>query len=979
MNKVIGSLYTKTEYSMLNSTLQLEDLFKAHLERGYDFITLTDDNLHALYKFLKLSKKYKLKPIIGLELNINFRDINLVFLVYARNDQELKILTRLATLKALENEILFANIINDLRNLVVVIPNYQKFILDNFQNEDYLKDSLGYLKERIKDFYIGISNQSERLTEVSLSLNKLSELLNIKVLPTRKVSYLNKEDKKTYHVLKKIENILYEESNEDLSLVSKQELIKEYKKEKGIFDLQYLIFKETSYGYLDNKFDLPKYPTKDNVDAKSYLDALARLGLKKRLEKIVNADYKLYQERLLHELDVINKMGYNDYFLIVYDFVRFAKTNDILVGPGRGSAAGSLVAYCLGITEVDPIEYDLLFERFLNIDRRTMPDIDLDFPDNKRDLVIDYVKQKYGEKHVVTISTFTTFAEKSSIRDIARIMKIDNSRTTAIINALQKNTLDETDYQAQELIKVAKTLEGLPRQTGTHAAGIILSKENLEEYVPLQKGPHDMLQSQFEASDLESLGFLKIDFLGLRNLSIIDEIYKLENIKIKLNDIPLNDEKTFETLKNVETTGIFQLESYGMKNVIRKLKPENFEDIVALLALFRPGPMEFIDSYINSRHGGSYELVDPSIDEILKPTFGIIVYQEQIMKIAQTFAGYSLSQADLLRRGIAKKDKEILDKEKNNFISKALEQKRDQQVAEKIYNYIERFADYGFNRSHSVAYALLAYQMAYLKTHYFQTFMAVLLSSVTSNTELVENYVKEVRSKKYDVLKPDIRYSTARFLKTKYSILSPLLLIKGLGINTVDKILEERAKEPFKDYNQFKSRMKGIINEKNLISLIHSGALDSFGLTHATMLQSTNLNQTGFENFLDDYKEKELEELDFDILKMNEKEVLGFNLYYAFDQTYKKLVEKYNLENPNLTDKQVKFIGKVLKVKIIKTKRNEEMCFVDFDCGNVEISATIFPKDYINYVKLLDEKYLLVNASYSEKGYIVNKLEKVKV
>nr|WP_051658943.1 DNA polymerase III subunit alpha [Acholeplasma hippikon] len=976
---MIGTLYTKTEYSMLNSTLQLEALFSLHKERGYDFISLVDDNLHALYKFLKLSEKYQIKSIIGLDIKLNFREMNLNFLVYARNDKELKILTKLATKKEVSDELNFADVISDLKELVVVIPSFQSYILNNYANKELLTEIFKYLKERIKSFYIGVSNQSELLTNVTTYLKEIARELEIGLLPTRKISYANKEDQKTYHVLRKIENNLYEESYEDLSLITKQDLIKEYKKEHGIFDFQYEVFKNTKYTYLNNKFELPKYPTKDNVDAKSYLEALAKLGLKKRLEKIEHKNEKVYQDRLVHELNVIDQMGYNDYFLIVYDFVKFAKTNDILVGPGRGSAAGSLVAYCLGITEVDPIQYDLLFERFLNIDRRTMPDIDLDFPDNKRDLVIDYVKNKYGEKHVVTISTFTTFAEKSSIRDIARILKLDNSRTTAIINAMQKNKLDETDYEAIELISVAKTLEGLPRQTGTHAAGIILSKENLDDFVPLQKGPHDMLQSQLEASDLESLGFLKIDFLGLRNLAIIDEIYKLEKIDTKLSDIPLDDKKTFETLKNVETTGIFQLESYGMKNVIRKLKPETFEDIVALLALFRPGPMDFIDSYIKSRHGGGFELVDPSIDEVLKPTFGIIVYQEQIMKIAQMFAGYSLSQADLLRRGIAKKDKEILEKEKSNFVKKAIENGRDEKVALKIYDYIERFADYGFNRSHSVAYALLAYQMAYLKTHYFQTFMSVLLSSVTSNTELVENYVKEVRSKKYDVLKPDIRYSTDKFIKTKYSILSPLLLIKGLGVNTVEKILEERAKGPFKDYNEFKVRMKGILNEKNLISLIHAGALDSFGLTHATMLASTNLNQTGFENFLDDYKEKEFSELDFEILKAHEKEAIGFNLYYVMDLTFKTLTEKYGLENPDFTKNQVKFIGKVLKVKTIKTKQNANMCFVDFDCGKEEISATIFPKEYNDYVKLLDEKYLLVYASSSEKGYIVNKIEKVKV
>ncbi len=977
---MIGALYTQSAYSMLNSTLQLEAIFLAGKERNLEFIALSDEkNLHGLYKFLKLAKMHEVQPIVGLKVSLKHQEYMIDFLLYARNDDALKALIGFSSKVSVEQVFDLETLKEDIQSLVVVLPTNQSFITDNYLNEVLIEETLKYFKRQFKDFYLGLSLQSDTLKhDVAPSISSLARQLNILMLPVRKTAYLNHEDKKIYEVLRKIENIDETVLDEDMSFASKNDLLKEFKDYKEVFTNLDKVFSGTAYHYLNNHFELPVFPTKDNVDAKTYLSALATLGLKRRLEQTKINDHKVYQERLNYELSVISKMGYDDYFLIVYDFVRFAKTNDILVGPGRGSVAGSLVAYCLGITEVNPIEFDLLFERFLNIERQTMPDIDMDFPDNKRDLVIDYVKNKYGKNHVVTISTFTTFAERSSIRDIARIMKLDQTRTGAIIKSMSRDKIDPTDLEAVELIRIAKQIEGLPRQTGTHAAGIILSKEDLTPYVPLQGGPHDMLQSQFDAYDLEAFGFLKIDFLGLRNLSIVDDVLKMEKISYKLSDIPLDDKPTYETLKNVETTGIFQLESSGMRNVIRKLQPDNFEDIVALLALFRPGPLEFIDDYIKRRHGATYELVDPSIDNILKPTYGIIVYQEQIMKIATSFAGYPLSEADLLRRGIAKKDKDIIEKEKHNFIKRAVGVGKDKKAAEKIYDYIERFADYGFNRSHSVAYALLAYQMAYLKTHYFKSFMAVLLSSVVSNAEAVSLYVDQLRQKNIKIYKPDIRYSDLKFVKYQEGILCPLVLIKGIGANTVEKIVAERSKNEFKNYADFKFRMQGILNQKSLVSLIHSGALDAFGLTHASMIAASDLEQSGFENFLDDYKAQSVNELSFDVLKQNEQEVLGFNLYYVYDQTLEQLQTKYGLKPIDENRAAIKAIVKVIKVKEITTKSNDKMAFVDLD-GGIKISGTVFPGVYQKYKAYFDEAYLLIEASKDTKGYIIHKIEKVTV
>ncbi len=977
---MIGTLYIKSAYSMLNSTLQLESIFFHAKKHQYDFVCLTDDqNLHGLYKFLILAKKYQIKPIIGLEVVLKYKEHQISLLLYARNDTELSKLIAFSSMVLINGTLNLVDVLEELNQLFVVFPSNQLFVEQYVEKEVYLTEIIKELSYSIKNLAIGLSLQSDILMhQVTPLFYRIAKTLKLLVLPTHKTVYINPDEHITYQMLKKVDNPNALEDQKDYSFLSKNELTKHYSDYMEVFLNLDKVFKHVTYSYLDKVFKLPKYPTKDQIDAQVYLSALATKGLQKRLEKVINPEHEIYQKRLLHELDVIHQMGYDDYFLIVYDFVRFAKTNDILVGPGRGSAAGSLVAYCLGITDVNPIEYDLLFERFLNIDRRTMPDIDLDFPDNKRDLVIDYVKEKYGKKHVVSISTFTTFAEKSALRDIAKIMKMDGSRINAIIKSILKNTFDDTDKEAVTLINIAKTLEGLPRQTGTHAAGIILSEEDLSLYVPLQNGPHQMLQSQFEASDLEALGFLKIDFLGLRNLSIIDDVMKLEGLKFKLSDIPLDDIKTYETLKNVDVTGIFQLESPGMRHTIRKLQPSKFEDIVALLALFRPGPMEFIDDYIDRLQGGSYDLVDPSIDDILKPTYGIIVYQEQIMKIAQLFAGYSLSQADLLRRGIAKKDREILEKEKKNFIELSVSNGRDLNTATKIYDYIEKFALYGFNRSHSVSYALLAYQMAYLKTHYYQSFMAVLMTNMVSNTEGLIAYIDQVQKRSISVFGPNINDSTDVFMKYNQGLLSPLTLIKGIGNQIVSKIMIERSNGLFKDFVDFKERMKQNINEKTLISLIHAGAFDSFGLSHASMLTKTSLQQSGFENFIDDYQEKNIDELPFDDLKAQEKEVLGFNLKYVFDEAFEKLKLKYKIDVFDPLKKDIRVIGKIQQIKEIKTKKGDLMAFIDFDAGTI-LNLTLFPKDYLAYKALFNEKYLLIEARIDKNGYIINKIEKVKV
>lgn len=978
---MVGSLYTQSTYSILKSTLHLDAIFKHAKTEGFDFIAITDDNnLHALYKILLLSKKYQMKSIIGFQKTFNIDGSNIDLLIYAKDDLALQSLIELASMTAINPNISLNETSTLLKKLIIVVPTTQHFIHQNIQNIDLILATLNTIKNQTKSLYIGISNYTDfEKSVIQPTLMPLIKSIGLKLLPTYLSTYVSLDSHITYDIINKIKDANYKALDQPMHLLTKNELLAQYKNYPEVFKNVSDLFGQVNYTYLDQVQELPTFPTKDNLDSKTYIKLLAHAGLKKRLENSGIKVNHVYVERLNHELNVIDQMGYNDYFLIVYDFVRFAKTNDILVGPGRGSAAGSLVAYCLGITEVDPIPFDLLFERFLNIDRKSMPDIDLDFPDIKRDLVIDYVKQKYGQNHVVTMTTFTNLTTKTSMRDIARQMNLSQERINAIIASHTKGILDETDREAKRLIEVAQTIEGIPRQTGTHPAGIILSKQDLTKQIPLMTGPKDILQSQLEASDLEALGYLKIDFLGLKNLTMIEDILKLEGHKFKLSDIPLDDAKTYETLSLADVDGVFQLESQGMRSALRKLKPTQFEDIVAILALYRPGPMQFIDTYIDRRHGANYPKIDTEIDAILKPTYGIIVYQEQIMKILQTYAGYALSEADIIRRAISKKDHTIIDKEKKHFIERALERGKDAKIAETIYNHIEKFANYGFNKSHSVAYAYVAYYMAYLKTHYYQSFSSVLMSQNTSNTGYLKTLIADASAKGYNVYPPDVNLSKTEFLPHKDGMLAPLTIIKGIGITVANKII---GLQPFKNYSDFKEKMSSIINEKNIELIIHAGALDSFGLNHSSLLEQNNLSQTGFENFLDDYQRPKLEELSFNTLKTNEQEVLGFNMKYLKDITLNTLFKTFNIQPMNLKDQSIITIGLIENVKIIKTKKGDDMAFITLNNGII-LDLTMFPNQYKVYKDLLSESYVYIEATKDnnqtkENKYIINKIKKVK-
>ena len=982
---MIGAFYIQSSYSLLKSAIKLEDLIQKAKENQFTYLSISDDkNLYGMYRFLKLTQKANIKPVIGMYVEFHYDLFLGSLLVYAKNDEGLKNLIALSTfIQTTETEITIEDIKKYQTGLFFITPGIET-ILEDFIAKKQIETAenyLLYLKTHLKELYMGLSLQTPFLKMMSYDVSNLADKMKIKLLPIRKTNYLEKDEKEVYIALRKIQDSQFEPHPDDSNLfLTKEALKEEFKDFPHVFDHMREIINKITYKNIFNKqMELPVYPNKNNIQSSTYLSLLAHKGLERRLIQNQKMHLKeTYTQRLEFELKTIEKMGYPDYFLIVYDFVLYAKTNGILVGPGRGSAAGSLVSYTLGITDIDPITYGLLFERFLNPERQTMPDIDMDFPDDKRDEVIEYVKNKYGKTHVASIITFGKFAIKSSLRDIARVMKIAPQRINAIVKRVTEDRVDQTDLETMRLVKAAKKIEGLPRHTGTHAAGIILSKDSLENHIPLQNGLNQMYQTQFEATDLEELGLLKIDFLGIRNLSVMDKVIKMVNLPFKIQDIDLEDEKTYELLSNADTTGIFQLESVGMRRVLQKLKPNTFEDIIAILALYRPGPMDHIDEYIQRRNGAAYEIIDPIIEDILKPTYGIIIYQEQIMQIASKFAGYTLAEADLLRRGISKKDLKILEEERKKFIQKALENNRDLKVAHTIYDYIVKFANYGFNRSHSVAYAMVAYQMAYLKANYFKEFMTVLLTSVINNSTQTIEYIEELKQRNIPILKPNIQTSTDAYQVTKEGVLLPLTMIKGIGTQVYKNIVEKRNMGIIKSYDDFKSRMNGIINERLMNHLIFSSALDHFGMNKKTLFENRSLEVVGYKQYLTDYKPQTYDEFTIEELVKEEQESYGFNIFYDLFSIYDDFKKKNKIKNIDEQNGfEIKIVGYITKIKEIKTKNQKQMAFISVTEGKKEIDVTIFPDDYQKYKNQLNKDFYYMALRKDKDKYVLINIKKM--
>ena len=1010
--KKYASLYMQTEYSLLSSMLSLDKLKDRLDTYNYKAYAITDSAMHGAYKFYNMCNDLGIKPIIGLRLNIYNPNFDNIVLLYAKNMEGYKSLLKISTQMSIKKEDITKEFLQiNSSGLLAVIPVFENELNVYYYNkqEKALNDCILEYKAIFEDVYFGISIQSGYERQNVSAFVGLASRYGLKALAINRSTYFTDDDANSYRVLKMISlNVKEDELKEDvlsekeynLAFLSKEEMELRFSDYSSLLENTEEVLAKCNL-VLDYKgYYFPKITIDSNVSSKDYLHALAKTGLNKRLKNtaLTNPTYlnkakiQEYKDRLLYELSVIDKMGFNDYFLIVYDYVKYAKTHDIAVGPGRGSAGGSLVSYSLGITDVDPIYFNLLFERFLNPERIGMPDIDVDFEDEKRNELIYHLGERYGKNKVAHITTFGTYKAKLAIRDVARILKLSDIKLKEVMKFISSNlSIDESinnspilksmitqDEDIKRVIDVSKKIEGLPKNYSTHAAGIIMADNDLRDYTALQEGIDGLYQTQYEASDLEKIGLVKMDVLGLRNLSIIKNVLKIlreqENIDLDIKNIPLNDASAFKLLASGNTLGIFQLEGSGVTNVLKNLKVSSLEDIIAATSLFRPGPMEMIPSYIKRKFGyEKVEYLDEELESILKPTYGIIVYQEQIMQIAAKYAGYSLGEADILRRAVSKKKASVILEERNKFIAKATSLGRDPKKANKVYDYIERFASYGFNRSHAVAYGLVAYQMAFLKAHYYKAFVSALMTNCIGSITSLSMYINEARSKGVKVFSPSINESAKEFVYQQNGIYYSLLGVANLGASTVDDILKEREKGRFTSYNDFVLRTKDILNERQVEYLVYSGALDEFlakgSITRkymATKYTSTlqKLTYASLLNFKMSEDDEEVDDYTFLEMASLEKEALGINLMYNIFIKYNDIKEKYHcLSFASLNEGEEKYgIFIIKRVREIKTKKNELMAFFTIEDESGIKDGVMFSEAYTKYKKEIE-----VNSVYLGK------------
>ena len=938
-------LHVKTSYSLLTSLNDIKKMILFCKENNIDKIAITDTNMYGVMEFYKECINNGIKPIIGLEVKI---DENII-LLYAKNYSGYQNLTRLIYIMQ-NNQITLDILKSHSENLICV------------SNKEIFND----LKNIYADIYLGYKNALEKDTTLTDKTVYINEILCMKKeeIPYLKYLYLIKENKKIKDEFKYgIDDNCYFDFNEI-----------DYKNALEITE-------KCNVEFHQNKSLMPKY---DVDNSKEYLFELCKKGLYKRLDGKVT---KTYYDRLLYELDVINEMGFNDYFLVVWDYVKYSKKNNILVGPGRGSAAGSLVSYTLGITDVDPIKYDLLFERFLNKERITMPDIDIDFESNHRGDVVNYVINKYVKKRVVPIITFTTLSGKQVLRDIGRIYDIDTTLLDKLtkfidINMTLTEALDNTDLrryleevkELDNIYKISLKLEGLKRQISVHAAGIIISACNLDSYIPLQKY-EDYYLSGYSMEHLEGLGLIKMDFLGLKNLTMIDNILKRINMNFK--DIPIDDKDALKLFYNATTCGIFQFESSGMKNFLKKLKPTTIDDIIAAIALFRPGPSDNIDSYIRRKNGlERINYIDDSLSKVLSKTYGIIIYQEQIIMIANIMAGYGYAEADVLRRAMSKKKKEVMLKEREKFVKRSIERGYKESVAEKTYDFILKFANYGFNKAHSVAYSIIALKMAYLKVKYSKEFLSSLLTNVIGSDTKTKEYIDECKKMDVNILKPSINYSEYNYISEADGIRFSLATIRNVGSITCKEIVNERKNGLFVDFCDFVKRTYGkSVNKKTIESLIDADAFSEFGYNHKTLYNNMDavINYASLANDLDESLiEKPVIEVfdEYTPDELTEKELNVFNLYLSnhpvtkYKKNYDNIVDASNIKD--YFDKKINLVVLIDRIKVINTKNGKKMAFITVSDEYDTIDVVVFPNE-INLINDLKNNDIVLLRGKVEK------------
>lgn len=943
----MGPLYIKTENSLLSSLIKIDDLITFAIKKNIKALAITDNNMCGALEFYIKCQKNHIKPIIGLEIN----DI----VLYALNFEGYKNLIKLSTINSKEK--IDLNILRKYSDELICIVPYHN--LENYDNYKFYK----YL-------YQGYTNIDEKKTLTGKTVY-LNEVLYLEENEREYLKFL-------YAINKGISVNEITINKHDNHLLNYQLYIEDCNEE--IIDLCNLVlpFKQNL---------LPIYDCPDNLDSYTYLKKLVKEGLKKIFGSKVKT---IYLERLKYELNIINKMNFCNYFLVVWDYVTYAKKNNILVGPGRGSAAGSLVSYCLGITTVDPIKYNLLFERFLNPERISMPDIDIDFEYTRRDDILNYCIEKYGFKKVAPIITFGTLGSKQVLRDVGKVLNINNNIIDNFVKQIDSNlTLKEnyskiknqlTNLDLQKLYKISLKFEGLKRHTSIHAAGVVMAKKDLDEIIPLIY--HDSFYITGYTMDyLEDLGLLKMDLLALKNLTLINNI--LKEVKINFEDIPLDDNEAIKIFTNVDTVGIFQFESNGMMNFLKKFKINNFEDIVAAIALFRPGPMLNIDTYIKRKNClEPYTIIEP-LKPILKSTYGIIIYQEQIMQIAHILANYSLAEADLLRKAMSKKKEDILLKEKDKFIKQTIKNGYSKEIAEEIYNLILKFASYGFNKAHSVSYALISYKMAYLKKYYYPYFIKNLLTMVIGSEIKTKEYLNECKNK-IEILKPNINLSDSDYIIKDNKLIYPLTNIKNIGSMIAKEIIEERKKGNFKDIFDFFKRCYGkSINNKVIENLNKAGCFLEF-CNQKTIDNNLDIlvNYSELGELLEDSLKPELinyQEYSIQELMNREAEVLGIYLSNHPVSNLKNKIKAINLKDIAIYyNKNVIALIYVEKIKKIKTKNNKDMYFITGSDETNICEFILFSSDIcdiiIGSVCMIEGK---VEKRYDKYQIVVKRIKKV--
>ena len=1053
-------LHVHTEYSLLDGSCKIKELAGRVKELGMDSIAITDHGvMYGVIDFYRAMKEQGIKPIIGCEVYVapgsrfdrepgqqDNRYNHLVLL--AENNTGYSNLMKIVSKGFTEGfyykprvdyEVLekyHEGIIALSACLAGEIPRYLTMGLYDEAKEI----ALNFRKMFGEDnFFLELQDHGiPQQKAVNQQLIRMSKETGIKLVATNDVHYINEEDSVPHDILlciqtgKKVQDedrMRYEGGQFYLKSAAEMAKLFPYALEalKNTHDIAERCNVEIEFGVRK----LPKYDVPEGYDAWSYINHLCNEGYKKRYGE-GNDELR---ERLDYELKVINGMGFVDYFLIVWDFINYAKVNGIMVGPGRGSAAGSIVAYCLEITDIDPIKYNLIFERFLNPERVSMPDIDVDFCYERRQEVIDYVTRKYGEEQVAQIVTFGTLKAKGVVRDVGRVLDmpyslpdsiakmIPNELGMTIDAALKMNSelrsMYETDPDIHELIDMSRKLEGLPRHTSMHAAGVVICQQPVEEYVPLSKSADGPIVTQYIMTTLEELGLLKMDFLGLRTLTVIRDAVNLvemtEHIKLDINHIDYDDKKVLEYIGTGKTEGIFQLESPGMKNFMKELKPDSIEDLIAGISLYRPGPMDFIPKYLKGKNNHDSITYDcPQMEPILKPTYGCIVYQEQVMQIVRDLAGYTWGRSDEVRRAMSKKKQYVMERERNNFIygneeegvKGCINNGIDESVAGKIYDEMMDFAKYAFNKSHAAAYAVVSYQTAYLKYYYPVEFMAAIMTSVIDNPGKVTAYVNTCRSMGIKILPPDINEGISGFSVSEGNIRYGLSAIKSVGKNVIDAIVEERERNgKFTSLKDFVDRLTGKeVNKRTVESLIKAGALDSLGgnrkqymLIYADVIDSVNNERkhavSGQISFFDLMPQEEksafeitlpnVEEYDKQTLLMFEKEVIGSYVSgHPLDEYVEKMQRQVTARSMDFvrdeegntgieSEKNAILGGIITNVNTKITKRGQYMAFITLEdlYGTVEI--VVFPKVYDRCRAFLKEDskvYVLGRTDIPDEG-----------